>query len=72
MKVDSKFKKRLRNASKEEMLGIFEELKMRNSRAMADPNRPRGGLEEMTMVHRNATKQIAQLLTIAKERGIRK
>lgn len=66
----SNFKKNLRNMSPDEMKKTYNDLKIEYAKVYGNPVRGQGGLGKDAMKPRNIRKQIAQLLTIARERGV--
>jgi ribosomal protein L29 len=64
------FKKRCRKADKEELLRIYNELKFEYGKIKGQPIRKKGGLGKEAGKMRVLRRQTAQLLTIARERGI--
>ena len=68
--TDAKFKKALKKAKPEQFYNMYSELYLELMKLRAKPERFRGGLLEQTCMIKKLRRQIAQLLTVARQRGI--
>jgi ribosomal protein L29 len=65
-----KFRKKISEASKNDLIRMYNELKTEYAKVAGQPVRFKGGLGKEAGKMKIVRRQIAQLLTIARERGI--